>query len=145
MNISTHITKLAKTAVAALALVALASSATLAAGASGDDWYRDATAMTIDQSPAVGDAWYRDGSAAAVEQPVLTGDSWYRDTLVATSVSSPTSIPVSSGPQASPGGFDWGDFGIGAASMVGALGLLALLAIVGRTRLGGGPTLGRTS
>lgn len=144
MNISTHITKLAKTAAAALTLVALVSSATLASAA-GDDWYNDAPAAAIDQTRAVGDAWYLEETTPAVEQPFRTGDAWFRDVPVSVPASSPTPIPLNGDPQAGHSGFDWGDFGIGAASMVGALGLLALFAIVGRTWLGGGPTLGRTS
>ena len=79
MNISTHISRLAKAALAVLTLTVLIVPAAHAVGDTGDDWYRDANAVTTDQPRAAGDTWYRDTSLPVIDQPVVAAaDDWYR-------------------------------------------------------------------
>ena len=164
MNISTHISRLAKAALAVLTLTVLIVPAAHAVGDTGDDWYRDANAVTTDQPRAAGDTWYRDTSLPVIDQPVVAaaddwyrtanpsaidetsvaaGDDWYNEAPISPQASLSAPDPVSAGPQPAPGAFDWGDFGIGAASMVGALALLAMLAVIGRAVRRGSQTLSR--
>lgn len=122
-SISINISRLAKAALAVFALGALLVPA--------------AHAMTKDD-------WYNDANPPVIDQPRVVGDDWFNDAPAATPVALVTPDPVKTDPQPAPGGFDRGDFGIGAGSKVALLALLAMLAAAGRTMLRGGRSLGRT-
>ena len=141
MNISTNVSRLVKLA----AVLALASFMASPAAAAGDAWYRDAGPAAADHSSvAVSDDWYRASDpVAGARTAVVAGDDWYREAPGSSPVSLATSVPVDAGPRVTPGGFNWGDFGIGAAATLGALAVLALLALAGRAIRGGSQTFGR--
>jgi hypothetical protein len=112
----------------------------------GDDWYRDASAApeTVLPPDFRGDDWYRDASAApeTVLPPDFRGDDWYRDASAAPKTVLPPDFrgddyyrdaPLTS-VAATAAGLDWGDFGIGAGSMFGAVAFLTGLSGIALAR-----------
>ena len=83
MNISTHITRLAKTIALGLALVALAVPAAQAGDIVVDDWFRDANRASAQTGDIVVDDWFRDANRASAHAKTIPpanfrGDDWYR-------------------------------------------------------------------
>jgi hypothetical protein len=142
MTVSTQIPKLAKAVVLAMTLGAILVPAAQAKDRIVDDWFRDVTRTAAPQHTQVPqdvrdhrqvaqllratndrivDDWFRDPQAAPplAAAPVANRivDDYFRD---------PVTVVAS---QPSAGGFDWGDFGIGAAAMLGLVVLAAGLGL----------------
>lgn len=94
--------------------------ATPAAAAPGDrivdDYFRDATRVAAPTGPIVDD-YFRDPQLAAPRASAPVADRIVDDYF-----RNPVRVVV---PQPTSGGFDWGDFGIGAGAMLGLVLLLA--------------------
>jgi hypothetical protein len=67
MNISTHITRLAKTIALGLALAALAVPAAQAGDILVDDWFRDANQTSAQVGDILVDDWFRDANRASAQ------------------------------------------------------------------------------
>jgi hypothetical protein len=65
MNISTHVTRLAKTIALGLALAALAVPAAQAGDIIVDDWFRDTNRASAQAGDIIVDDWFRDANRAS--------------------------------------------------------------------------------